>query len=81
MAARGLVCELPPIESGDRGESEASISNVRSESQRQSKETRVGQLVMTPVRIAEFVLDLGEAERLVLAEGPGNKDQRTRGAE
>ena len=31
MAAKGLVCELPPIDSGYRGEIHAIISNVSSE--------------------------------------------------
>ena len=49
MAAKGLVCELPPIDSGYRGEIHAIISNVSTSSQ-----------VITPVVIADFVLDLGE---------------------
>ena len=53
MAAKGLVCELPPIDSGYRG-------NVSTSSQTIHKDTRVGQLVITPVVIADFVLDLGE---------------------
>ena len=61
MAAKGLVCELPPIDSGYRGEIHAIISNVSSESQTLLKNTRVGQLVITPVLIADFVLALGEA--------------------
>lgn len=61
MAEKGLTCELPPIDSGYRGEIHAIISNVSSESQILSKDTRVGQLVITPVLIADFVLDLGEA--------------------
>ena len=46
---------------GYRGEIHAIISNVSSESQILHKDTRVGQLVITPVLIADFVLDLGEA--------------------
>ena len=38
MAAKGLVCELPPVDSG----------------------SRIGQLVITPVVIADFVTELGE---------------------
>ena len=60
MAAKGLVCELPPIDSGYRGEIHAIISNVSTSSQTIHKDTRVGQLVITPVVIADFVLDLGE---------------------
>ena len=59
MAAKGLVCELPPIDSGYRGEIHAIISNVSTSSQTIHKDTRVGQLVITPVVIADFVLDIG----------------------
>ena len=60
MAAKGLVCELPPIDPGYRGEIHAIISNVSTSSQTIHKDTCVGQLVITPVVIADFVLDLGE---------------------
>ena len=36
------------------------ISNVSTSSQTIHKDTRVGQLVITPIVIADFVLDLGE---------------------
>uniref|UniRef100_UPI003FA425B6 dUTP diphosphatase n=1 Tax=Enterocloster clostridioformis TaxID=1531 RepID=UPI003FA425B6 len=49
MAVKGLVCELPPVDSGYRGEIHAIISNVSSKPQELSKGTRVGQLVITPV--------------------------------
>ena len=59
MAVKGLVCELPPIDSGYRGEIHAIISNVSTSIQIIPKDTRVGQLVITPVVIADFVLELG----------------------
>jgi len=62
MAVKGLVCELPPVDSGYRGEIHAIISNVSNKMQELTKGSRVGQLVITPVVIAEFVTDLG-AER------------------
>lgn len=62
MAVKGLVCELPPVDSGYRGEIHAIISNVSNQTQELSKGSRVGQLVITPVVIADFVTDLG-AER------------------
>ena len=62
MAVKGLVCELPPVDSGYRGEIHAIISNVSSRAQELTKGSRVGQLVITPVVIADFVTDLG-AER------------------
>ena len=63
MAAKGLVCELPPIDSGYRGEIHTIISNVGTQSQTLHKDTRVGQLVITPVLIADFVLDLGDSRK------------------
>ena len=81
MAAKGLVCELPPIDSGYRGEIHAIISNVSSESQILRKDTRVGQLVITPVLIPTLFWISEKQEILVLSEVPGNKDHKTRGAE
>mgnify|MGYP002229978696 FL=1 len=54
-----LVCELPPVDSGYRGEIHAIISNVSNQTQELVKGTRVGQLVITPVVIADFVSELG----------------------
>ena len=60
MAVKGLVCELPPVDSGYRGEIHAIISNVSNQEQTIRKDTRVGQLVITPVVIADFVEDKGK---------------------
>ncbi len=60
MAAKGLVCELPSVDSGYRGEIHAIISNVSSKTQTLKKGARVGQLIITPVVIADFVSGLGE---------------------
>lgn len=60
LAVKGLVCELPPINSGYRGEIHAIISNVSNIRQTIKKDTRIGQLIITPVVIADFVLDFGE---------------------
>jgi len=60
MAVKGLVCELPPVDSGYRGEIHAIISNVSNHEQTIKKDTRVGQLVITPVVIADFVEDKGK---------------------
>ena len=59
LAAQGVVCELPPVDSGYRGEIHAIVSNVSNIQQTIKKDTRIGQLVITPVIIADFVLDLG----------------------
>lgn len=72
MAAKGLVCELPPIDSGYRGEIHAIISNVSSESQTLLKNTRVGQLVITPVQSLTLFLILERQEIPVHLEVPVN---------
>ena len=59
MAEKGVVCELPPIDSGYRGEIHAIISNGSRQTQKLGKGKRIGQLVIMPVVIAEFVTDLG----------------------
>ena len=59
MALKGLVCELPPVDSGYRGEIHAIISNVSNQAQSLFKGARIGQLVITPTVIADFVTDLG----------------------
>ena len=57
MAVKGLVCELPPVDSGYRGEIHAIISNVSNKAQTIRKDARIGQIVIIPVVIANFVLD------------------------
>lgn len=60
MALKGLICELPPIDSGYRGEIHAIISNVSNIQQTIKKGTRIGQLIIAPVVIADFVLETGK---------------------
>lgn len=60
MAVKGLVCELPPIDSGYRGEIHAIISNVSRTEQKIREGARIGQLVITPVIIADYVIDHGD---------------------
>lgn len=59
LAAKGVVCELPPVDSGYRGEIHAIVSNVGKEAQTLAKDSRIGQLIIMPVVIADFVNDLG----------------------
>lgn len=60
MAAKGIVCELPPIDSGYRGEIHAIVSNLSDHPYIVHKGDRVGQLVVSPIVIADFVTDLGK---------------------
>lgn len=64
MALKGLICELPPIDSGYRGEIHAIISNVSNSEYLMKKDTRIGQLVIIPVIIADFVFELGNKRRV-----------------
>ena len=64
MALKGLICELPPIDSGYSGEIHAIISNVSNSEYLMKKDTRIGQLVIIPVIIADFVFELGNKRRV-----------------
>ena len=64
MAVKGLVCELPPIDPGYRGEIHAIVSNVSNTVQTIRKDARIGQLIIVPVIIADYVLDLGSQRGL-----------------
>lgn len=57
LAAKGIVCELPPIDSGYRGEVHAIIHNGSDCGYYIQAGDRVGQLVITPVILADFVTE------------------------
>jgi len=54
LSKRGIVCELPPIDSGYRGEIHAIVSNVSNGSYDIKEGDRIGQLVIIPVVLATF---------------------------
>lgn len=72
LSARGIVCELPPIDSGYRGEIHAIVSNVGNNGYDFKKGDRIGQLVIMPVIIPEFTYDKLD-ERGVNAFGSSGK--------
>ena len=55
LSSKGIVCELPPIDSGYRGEIHAIVSNVSDKPYQVQEGDRIGQLVITPVVIADFI--------------------------
>lgn len=57
MSTKGIVAELPPIDSGYRGEVHAIVSNLGEEPYQVKAGDRVGQLVITPVVIADFITE------------------------
>lgn len=60
MSAKGITAELPPIDSGYRGEVHAILTNNSCNSYNVYKGDRVGQLVILPCVMADFVTELGD---------------------
>lgn len=60
LSTLGIVCELPPIDSGYRGEIHAIVTNCSNVPYIVSDGDRIGQLVITPVIIADFVTEEGK---------------------
>lgn len=56
-SAKGIVCELPPIDSGYRGEINAIITNCSSSIMLLEPGQRIGQLVVLPVILADFITE------------------------
>lgn len=59
-ACNGIVSHIPPIDSGYTGEIHAIISNLNNFEFQIKEGDRLGQLVVMPIYICEFVEDLGE---------------------
>ena len=57
LSSLGIVCELPPIDSGYRGEVHAIISNVSNKKYVIRSGEKIGQLVIMPILIPEFTFD------------------------
>ena len=57
LSTQGIVCELPPIDSGYTGEVHAIISNVSNEKYEIKVDDKIGQLVIMPVLIPDFTFD------------------------
>lgn len=60
LSSQGIVCEMAPIDSGYRGEIHAIVHNGSNKSFEITKGDRVGQLVVFPIVIADFVIESGE---------------------
>lgn len=57
LSSLGIVCELPPIDSGYTGEVHAIISNVSNAEYEIREGDKIGQLVIMPVLIPEFTFE------------------------
>lgn len=60
LAVQGIICELPPIDSGYRGEVHAIITNHGHDTFRINKDDRIGQIVIVPCVICDLVTETGE---------------------
>ena len=60
LSAQGIVCQLPPIDSGYRGEIHAIVANIGNNGYDIKEGDRIGQLVIMPVIVADFVTNKDE---------------------
>lgn len=57
LSSQGITCELPPIDSGYRGEIHAIVTNCSTKKVIFNNGDRIGQLVIVPIVIADFVTE------------------------
>lgn len=57
LSSKGIVCELPPIDSGYRGEIHAIVTNCSNVEFLVKNGDRIGQLVIMPVVVADFTTE------------------------
>ena len=63
MAAKGVACEMPPIDSGYRGEIHAIMTNHSDRPYQINRGDKIGQLVVMPVIYVEYVDELGDERK------------------
>ena len=63
LTVKGLIAQLPPIDSGYRGEIHAIVINMSKEGRYVKEGTKIGQLVITPIVLADFVESIDETPR------------------
>lgn len=56
-SSKGITCELPPIDSGYKGEINAIVTNGSSSLILLEPGQRIGQLVILPIVIADFITE------------------------
>jgi dUTP pyrophosphatase len=60
LTIKGVICHIPPIDTGYTGEVHAILTNVGNLSYSVHEGDRIGQLVISPVVIADFVTEFSE---------------------
>lgn len=56
----GIVCQIPPIDSGYRGEIHAIVTNSSNDTFTINNGDKIGQLVIMPIILADFVTETSE---------------------
>ena len=59
LTSKGIICHIPPVDSGYTGEIHAIITNTTDSVYIVNKEDRIGQIVVVPIILAEFTEELG----------------------
>ena len=59
LTSKGIISHIPPVDSGYTGEVHAIITNTTNDVYTINKGDRIGQLVITPIILSEFVEELG----------------------
>ena len=59
LTTKGIISHIPPIDSGYTGEIHAIITNTTNEPYIINKDDRIGQIVILPIILCDFVEDLG----------------------
>jgi dUTP pyrophosphatase len=60
LSSKGIISQIPPIDSGYTGEIHAIITNTTDKQYIIKKDDKVAQLVVTPIILVEFTDSLGE---------------------
>ncbi len=60
LSSKGIIAQLPPIDSGYRGEVHAIVTNQGDNDYIFHIGDKVGQLIVLPIILADFVTDLGD---------------------
>ena len=60
LSSKGIISQIPPIDSGYTGEVHAIITNTTDKQYIIKKDDKIAQLVVTPILLVDFVESLGE---------------------
>lgn len=63
LTRRGIISQLPPVDSGYTGEIHCILTNTTDRMVEIKENDRIGQLVVTPIILAEFTEELGEERK------------------